>query len=243
MREHRIYQNQALEVGDTVALDENGSRHVGTVLRGKPGDIITVFNNKGGEFKGDIVDVSKKSVIVKLNEWIDVSRTSSVHTHLGQVMSRGDRMDYALQKAVELGVSEITPLFSQRCEVKLSGQREEKRLKQWEHLIISTCEQCGLNQLPTLNPAISFEEWCTQIASQQKWILHPGHTSQQQLFQQEKPESITLAVGPEGGFNEHELSIAQANSFTCITFGPRVFRTETAPIVCLSLIQSYWGDF
>lgn len=243
MREHRIFQNQALEVGDTIALDENGSRHIGTVLRGKPGDLITVFNNKGGEFKGDIIDVSKKSVMVKLKEWNDASRASFVRTHLGQVMSRGDRMDYALQKAVELGVSEITPLFSQRCEVKLSSQREEKRLKQWEHLIISACEQCGLNQLPILNAAITFEEWAAQVSAQQKWILHPGHTSQHQLFQRDKPESIALAVGPEGGFNEQELGMALANNFTSITFGPRVFRTETAPVVCLSLIQSYWGDF
>lgn len=242
MRTPRIFQNQPLLEGNTVQLDENGSRHLSKVLRMVEGDPVILFNGTGGEYHGQIAAVGNKVVSVELTFFNEADRASPVQIHLGQVMGKGDHMDYALQKAVELGVSEITPLFSQRCEVKLKGARLEKKLDQWRHLLISACEQCGMNIIPTINPPQPLLQWAEAAEADKKWILHtedlPGNP-----FTAEAPSSLCFAVGPEGGFADEEVEQAKDLGFDCITLGPRVWRTETAPVVLLSLIQLSWGDF
>jgi len=211
----------------------------------RPEDGIIVFNGMGGEYRGTIHSVSKKEITVKFDHWSEHNRASNLHIHLGQVISRGERMDYSIQKSVELGVTEITPLFSRRCEVKLRGPRLEKRLIHWKNLVISACEQSGLNKLPRVNPPANLSEWAAETNSTPKYILHPGKQSSPAFLTQklEKlPESVTVLAGPEGGFDDHELRQAEQQGFQYITLGPRVFRTETAAVVMLSLLQATWGD-
>ena len=242
MRTPRIFQNQPLLEGNTVQLDENGSRHIGKVLRMEEGAPVILFNGTGGEYHGQITEIDKKWVKVSLDFFNEVDRLSPVHLHLGQVLGKGDHMDYALQKAVELGVSEITPLLSQRCEVKLSSQRMERKMEQWRHLLISACEQCGANIVPTLNPPMTLLRWAETVEASRKWILHTEDLPSNP-FSAEAPESLCFAVGPEGGFSPEEVEHAKDFGFDCITLGPRIWRTETAPVVLLSLIQLTWGDF
>lgn len=243
MRNPRIYQPQPISVGQSLQLDDSGSHHIGKVLRMQAGQPLRLFNGEGGEYQATILAVDKKNVLVEISEYHEADHRSPLPIHLGQVISRGERMDFALQKAVELGVHEITPLFSMRCEVKLSGPRLEKRMQQWQHLIISACEQCGLNRLPQLNPPQVALQWFADTVAELKWLLHPGETPLKLLLESDQPESVCLAIGPEGGFDDSEISGARAAGFQPVAIGPRVFRTETAPIAALSLLQYQWGDF
>ncbi|PIE41554.1 MAG: 16S rRNA (uracil(1498)-N(3))-methyltransferase [Gammaproteobacteria bacterium] len=243
MRIPRIYQPYAFEAGSKIQLDASGAAHVGRVLRMQPGQQVCLFNGEGGEYLATLVEASKKSVCVSIDHFNPENYASPLPIHLGQVISRGERMDYALQKAVELGVSEITPLFSLRCEVKLSGPRLDKRMQQWQHQIISACEQCGLNLPPKLNTPQQASSWFEQVKQPLKWILHPGETPLNELLCREKPEGICIAIGPEGGFAPEEITAADNAGFTATAIGPRVFRTETAPVVAISLLQQQWGDF
>ena len=246
MKNPRIYQPivLSLELGLELDLDENGSHHIGKVLRMQAGDSLRIFNGQGGEYQAIITEVSKKKVCVSLTTFNPDDNISPLDIHLAQVMSRGDRMDYVIQKAVELGVRSITPLTSARCEVRLNPQRQEKRLLQWQQQIISACEQCGLNIIPTINSCQSLEDFCEKIESNKgkKIILHPGEHQANEYFAQTAPKEVTVLIGPEGGFNDNEISLAQQQGFDCLTLGPRVFRTETAPVAMLTLLQHYWGD-
>ncbi len=208
----------------------------------QPGDAVILFNGTGGEYHGAVVEVDKKAVSVSLDFFNDADRASPVHIHLGQVLGKGDHMDYALQKAVELGVGEITPLLSQHCEVSLKGERLEKKLQQWRHLLISACEQSGLNIVPVLNPPLPLHQWCETVQAERKWLLHTDDLPTNP-FTGDAPASVCFAVGPEGGFNDEEVAQAKEKGFAVVTLGPRVWRTETAPVVMLSLIQMAWGDF
>ena len=243
MRNPRIYQATELELDKEIALDDQGANHIGNVLRMQPGQPLIVFNGQGGEFQCEIIAANKKNVSIRALGFSSDNRQSTLHTHLGQVISRGDRMDYALQKAVELGVSEITPLFSMRCEVKLTGARLDKKRQQWEHLVISACEQSGLNIIPKLNHPVPANEWFSQTEGSFKWLLHPGETPLHNLLSDEKPASICLAIGPEGGFEPQEIEHANQSGFQAVAIGPRVLRTETAPVAALSLLQYQWGDY
>lgn len=241
MKIPRIFQEQPLLEGNTVTLNEQGSHHIAQVLRMKPGEQVLLFNGTGGEYFGDIVAVSKRSVEVQLTYFNEVDRTSPLAVHLGQVIGKGDHMDYALQKAVELGISEITPLFSRRCEVRLSGERLEKKLQQWQQWVISACEQSGLNIVPKVHTPIALTVWAAQVQAERKWILHT-EGEPWNPFTGNAPSTLAFAVGPEGGFEEGEVAEVKDHGFDCVTLGPRVWRTETAPVVILSLLQHHWGD-
>lgn len=241
MKIPRIYQEIPLLENTTVTLTDAGSHHVAQVLRMTPGEQVLLFNGTGGEYFGDIVAVNKRSVDVQLTYFNEVDRTSPLAVHLGQVIGKGDHMDYAIQKAVELGVSEITPIFSRRCEVRLSGERLEKKVQQWQNLVISACEQSGLNIVPKVNVPVSLEAWASGLQTERKWVLHT-EGEPWNPFEGEAPESLAFAVGPEGGFDDDEIAMVKHLGFECVTLGPRVWRTETAPVVMLSLLQYHWGD-
>lgn len=241
MKIPRIYQEIPLLENTTVSLTEAGSHHVAQVLRMAPGDQVLLFNGTGGEYFGEIVAINKRSVDVQLTFFNEVDRTSPLAVHLGQVIGKGDHMDYAIQKAVELGVSEITPLFSRRCEVRLAGERLEKKVQQWQHLVIGACEQTGLNVVPKVNTPVSLESWASSVQTERKWILHT-EGEPWNPFEGDAPQTLAFAVGPEGGFDETEIALVKDLGFECVTLGPRVWRTETAPVVMLSLLQYNWGD-
>ncbi len=242
MRIPRIYTSAKLTLNTSIELDSDASSHVGKVLRMKSGYQITLFNGDGADYAATISEVTKKSVTVSIDGSKETNTESCLHTHIGQVISRGDRMDYMIQKSTELGVSEITPLTSERCEVKLKGDREEKRIKHWQQIAISAAEQCGRAKVPVINAITDLDEWIKN-KSEEELGLVMHHRTKQSLTDLKKPQKTRLLIGPEGGLSESEIESAIAKGFTATTLGPRVFRSETAPIATLSIIQWLWGDF
>lgn len=237
----RFYIPLSLTLHDTVTLPDDVAHHLLRVLRAQEGDTLTVFNGEGGEFFATIRTISKKTATIYLESFNSDSRQSPLHTHLGQVMSRGDRMDYAIQKASELGVTEITPLTSERCELKLRGEeRADKKLEHWQKIAISACEQCGRNIIPIIHPPISVSEWCQNTQADIKMVLALSATH---LALPTEANSVALLIGPEGGLSEAEIQQAEQAGFKRWQLGSRVFRTETAPIVALSLLQQSFGGF
>ena len=242
MRIPRIYTASELSTNASVELDPAASSHVGKVLRMKPGQQLILFNGSGTDYTASITEVTKKHVTAAIEGATEITSESPLATHIGQVMSRGDRMDYMIQKSTELGVTEITPLTSERCEVKLKGDREEKRIKQWQQIAISAAEQCGRSIIPTIHPIMSAEEWINSKPDNTLGlVLH--HRTTQQMSDIVKPASVFLLIGPEGGLSEIEIVNAVDKKFVATTFGPRVFRTETAPVAALTILQWLWGDF
>jgi 16S rRNA (uracil1498-N3)-methyltransferase len=241
MRVPRLHTPQALPVGQTIALETAASHYVGKVLRMHEKQEIILFNGSGEQVSAHICSVSKKVVEVFVDAPHAGPVPSPLHTHLGQVMSRGERMDYAIQKATELGVNQITPLFSSRCEVKLDPQRQAKRLSHWQHIAISACEQSGRIDVPIIHAPQTLEQWILNTQAESKLVLHPHQT--QPLQTQNPPASCALLIGPEGGLTQLEVEQAQAQGYTGLRLGPRILRTETAPLAALTLLQHIWGDF
>ncbi len=242
MRIPRIYTSAELTLNTSIELDSDASNHVGKVLRMKPGYQITLFNGDGADYAATIAEITKKTVTVSIDDSKETHSESCLYTHIGQVISRGDRMDYMIQKSTELGVSEITPLTSERCEVKLKGDREEKRVKHWQQIAISAAEKCGRAKVPTTNPIMHIDEWVkNKPVDELGLVMH--HRTNQSLTDLNTPQKARLLIGPEGGLSESEIESAINLQFIATTLGPRVFRSETAPIATLSIIQWLWGDF
>ena len=241
MRIPRIYTPTALNSGDSIELDENAFSHAVRVLRLKQGDSLILFNGEGGEYEAELSDVQKKRASATVGQFHNKDCESPLPIILGQCISRGEKMDYTIQKAVELGVTEIVPLFSERCGVKLNKERMEKRLSHWHSVIISACEQCGRNRVPTLHEARSLNDWQQQLAASLKLVLDP--TATDTLATLSKPEKdVALLIGPEGGLSDNEIKMAIEHGFNGIRLGPRTLRTETAGLTTLSVIQQLWGD-
>lgn len=240
MRNPRIYSPQPMATNSLLELTDTAANHVGKVLRMKPEEPLILFNGEGVAFQGRIQSISKKSVAVFLEDEVAGSVESPLSIHLGQSLSRGERMDYAIQKATEVGVTEIAPLFSDRSEVKLTKERQEKRLHHWQQIAISACEQCGRNRVPVIHPPISVDEWTSVQSSELKFVLH--HRAARKLEDYDKPESVSLLIGPEGGLTSEEIDQAEKSGFNALALGPRVLRTETAPVSAITLMQYLWGD-
>lgn len=245
MKTPRIYQSYPLEncqQGHCFDLSTQAFQHLVKVLRKKSGEQFITFDGLGNECLAELSNVEKKSAQATLINVVRGKSCSPLHIHLGQVLSKGERMDYAIQKSVELGVTEITPLFSEYCDVKLPADRIEKKLNHWQKTIISACEQCQQNWLPRINAPIHLDLWIKQSEADLKLMMHTADGMESPIGD-EKPKQISLLIGPEGGLSTNEVTQAKALGFKCWQLGPRVFRTETAPIVALSLLQQKWGDF
>ncbi|WP_067515672.1 16S rRNA (uracil(1498)-N(3))-methyltransferase [Endozoicomonas ascidiicola] len=241
MRNPRIFSDQPLQANSSVELAESAANHVGRVLRMKVDEPLVLFNGQGGAWQGKVESVSKKSVTVYLDNLIEGDAQSPLTIELGQILSRGERMDYAIQKATEAGVTSITPLWSERCEVKLNAERLDKRVKHWQQIAISACEQCGRNIIPVIHPPVKLEEWLSTRKTNLNFVLH--HRTKEQLSGYEAPDSVSLLIGPEGGLTADEIVMAEQKQFNPLALGPRVLRTETAPVVAISLMQYLWGDY
>lgn len=242
MRITRIFTEQPLQVDAVVELGRDAARHLVTVLRLQVGHPLTLFNGEGGEFDAEIVSAGNKSVAVRVLTHDAVERESPLVTRLGIGLSRGDRFDWVLQKATELGVTELVPLHTERTEVKLRGDREEKKQRHWQQVIVSACEQSGRTRVPQLHPPQSLDEWLA-VTADIKLLLHHRSDTTLSSLRQRQPASAALLIGPEGGLSEQEIARGTAAGFQSLTLGPRVFRTETAPVVALGLLQGLWGDF
>lgn len=239
MRLSRFFIDAPLALGRH-ALPEAQAHYIGRVLRLAVGDAVQLFDGSGQEFVGELVEVGKKTVQVELREQFAGLAESPLRIHLGQGLSRGERMDWAIQKATELGVAEITPLVSERCEVRLKDERADKRLAHWRQIAISACEQCGRSVLPTLHAPVVLADWLAQTEAELKLVLHPVA---EPLASHPRPQSLAFLIGPEGGLSEAEVQQAQRAGYHAARLGPRVLRTETAPVVALSVAQQLWGDF
>lgn len=240
MRIPRIYTQQNLTADSTVELESGPSAHIARALRMRIGDSVILFNGEGGEYTSSIVALEKKFVQLKTQNHDNQELESPLALELGIAISRGDRMDWVIQKATELGVARITPLMTERTEVKLKGERAEKKLTHWHQVIISACEQCGRNRLPSLNPLREISDWLPNVEAQRKFVLHHRDTAASKS--EKLPASAAILVGPEGGLSDREIALAGDQGFEALTLGPRVLRTETAPLAAIAILQSRWGD-
>ncbi len=236
----RFYEDQALHVGADLELGPDAASHIGRVLRMQADEHIVLFNGEGREYKAVLREVAKKKVRVELLACCEESRQSTLKVHLGQVLSKGPRMDFVIQKATELGVHRITPLFSERSEVRLGTERAEKRLAHWRKVAISACEQSGRNLLPEIASPLNLSQWIADVEADAKWVLHGSGDST--LHCDRDVNSCVVAVGPEGGFSDSEIAEAKQFGFLVTRLGPRILRTESAPLAALSILQYLYGD-
>ncbi len=241
MRIPRVYQATKLYPGLELALSPEAAIHLVRVLRLAVGSSLHVFNGEGGEYAATIVVIKKNQVQVKIADHIIATVESPLPIHLGQGISRGEKMDYTIQKAVELGVTEITPLLTERCGVKLSDERWEKRLQHWRGIIIAACEQSGRNTIPVIIHPKPLFAWLEELQADWKLVLDPkGEKKLGELSG--KPVTVSLLIGPEGGLTEFEIDLAKQSGFVNLRLGPRILRTETASMATIAAIQTYFGD-
>ena len=240
MQTPRIYQDTP--IAQSVQLGPQAMQHVVKVLRLTTGDSIILFNGDNHEYFGELEILDKRTALVHIKNKILHDRESPLKIHLAQGIARGAKMDLIIQKAVELGVNEITPVFTKRCNVKLEQERGEKRLVHWQSVAISAAEQCGRNHITIIHPPMDLSEYLNHIPEHvQRFVL--SHRAQQKLKDLSLvAKQITLLIGPEGGLAPEELLLAQTHHFIPILLGPRILRTETAALVAVSLLQAQLGD-
>lgn len=241
MRKPRIYHPDILTVGQHVALHDDAANHIGRVLRMSAGQPVQLFDGTDRVFETEIVSADKKSVVVNVLSATPDDRESPLHIHLGQVMSRGEKMEFTIQKSIELGVSLITPLFSERCGVKLDAERLNKKIQQWQKIAIAACEQCGRNRIPQIRPAMDLEAWCAEPEAGLKLNLHPRASASINTLPL-PVERVRLLIGPEGGLTADEIAMTARYQFTDILLGPRVLRTETTALTAITALQVRFGD-
>lgn len=241
MRTVRIYQPGSYQCGDLLALSPEASQHVAVVLRMQVGEQLTLFCGDNREFAVTIEAVKKKQVMVVIDAVSEINKESPLTIHLAQAISKGERMELVMQKAVELGVTSITPIISERCVVKLDQERMHKKLHQWQAIVIAACEQSGRNTVPTVQQPLTLERYLHEESAQLKLMLHPGGNKnwRDYTFAQ---QSFALLIGPEGGLSDAEVQRAGAQGFQPLSLGPRILRTETAAITALSVLQAVAGD-
>jgi 16S rRNA (uracil1498-N3)-methyltransferase len=241
MRNPRIFQPSPLAINEAIVLSDDAFGHTVRVLRLGEGTEITLFNGEACEYQAKLVNVGKKSAQAHILSKTEKSVESPLNIHLGQGISRGDRMDFTLQKSVELGVQTITPLFTERCGVKLSGERLAKKVDQWQKIVISACEQSGRCVVPKVNVPISLDEWLNQETKALKLNLHPKAEHSIMTLPLEN-NRVRLLIGPEGGLSDDEIIRANGSDFVDVLLGPRVLRTETAALTAITALQCRFGD-
>lgn len=236
----RVHVAADFPVGGDVVVPEGPAGHLVRVLRLVKGDPVRLFDGQGREALAVLVDASRKRVVARIEAVETGQGESPLAVHLGQAVSKGERMDYAIQKSVELGVASITPLYTEHGDVRLKGEREAKKLVHWQAVAISACEQCGRAMVPVIHPPTALVDWLSGRDEPLRLVLHPdtGGT----LEGRETATSAALLIGPEGGLSASEVDAALAAGFAPLSLGPRILRTETAPVVALALLQHRFGD-
>ncbi len=238
----RFYIDHTLAPGARFSLPPGPARHAARALRLAEGDAITLFNGRGGEYAARIDRIHKDDVAVSVTGFAGVERESRLRVMLAQGISSGERMDYTLQKAVELGVTAIQPIAARRSVVKLTGERADRRVAHWQGVVASACEQCGRNQVPIVAPPLTLANWLGQKAPGRLLFLSP--LAESRLADLPVPTATDcLVAGPEGGFEADEIAALHAAGAVPVRLGPRVLRTETAALAALAAMQTLWGDF
>lgn len=239
----RIYLAQPLTTNSSITLPQDIAHRLQHVLRLGCDDELVVFNGEGGEFQAKIATINKKQINVDILEWQAGIAESPLIIHLGQGIARGEKMDFIIQKAVELGANFITPLFTEFCNVKLEGERLQQRLQHWQKVAVHACEQSGRCHVPRILPAQAFSQWMDTITDYLRIILSPEAESGLYKISVTHTQKIALLVGSEGGISSNETAAAIAQGFYACRLGPRILRTETAALVALSILQAKFGDF
>lgn len=240
----RFHSPTALVVGQTAPLSENAMAHAIRVMRLKLGDTLTLFCGDGFDYQCALTSIEKKSAQVQVQSRAAVCNESPLTIRLLQGISSGDRMDYTIQKAVELGVTEIYPLSTERCVTKLSGDRAEKRMEHWQGVAIAACEQSGRARVPSVHAPLTLTQWLSQHARAEDLNLLLNPVGAKRLATVSQPAgAIHLLIGPEGGLSPAEITLATQHHFQSIVLGPRILRTETAALTAIASMQSLWGDF
>ena len=246
MPKTRIYQNSELILNETLKLSDDAFGHIVRVLRLGEGDLVALFNGyEAYQYTAKLVEVKKKQASVVIISKEAVANESPLNIHLGQGISRGDRMDFTLQKSVELGVNKITPLFTERCGVKLSSERLAKKREQWQKIVISACEQSGRCIVPEVAAPMLLQDWLKQETNALKLNLHPKAKHSIMTLPMENTvneQRVRLLIGPEGGLCDEEIAQANHADFQDILLGPRVLRTETAALTAITALQCRFGD-
>ncbi len=228
--------------GAHVELPEPVARHAVRVLRLPPGAPVVLFDGRGGEYPAHIERIERDRVYAELAAWQDIERESSLAVTLVQALQAGDKMDFTIQKAVELGVRDIVPVESRRSVLRLAGERAAKRVAHWQGVVASACEQCGRNQVPLVAPLEKLENWLARPANGAlRLMLAPD--AAQTLAEVPPAREVQLLIGAEGGLDPQEVLAAQQAGFQAVRLGPRVLRTETAGLAALAALQALWGDF
>jgi 16S rRNA (uracil1498-N3)-methyltransferase len=237
----RLYLDVELTVGAKLVLPEAAAHHIAKVLRLLVGSGLVLFNGQGGEYSARILRCAKTAVEVEVLEFLPVDRESSLSIVLAQGISKGERMDYTIQKAVELGVQRIVPLLTARTVVNLDEERAAKRLQHWQRIAISACEQCGRTRLPEFDRIYRLDRWLGSDLASLRLVCAPA--TGRRLSEITTPtDSICLLIGPEGGLDESEIAAAERAGYLAIRLGPRILRTETAPLAAIAALQTLWGD-
>lgn len=243
MRVTRIYYQDGLTGHETLALSGQSGQHVARVLRMRAGDELVLFNGHGGEYRASIESIQGDKVQLNVLDHIAIEREAPVPVTLIQGVSRGERMDWTIQKATELGVHRILPVSSLRSMVKLKGDRAERRRDHWQQVAISACEQCGRNRVPEVTPPVSLEDGLAQVeAFALKLTLRADAEKRLAELPVSAPEAC-IAIGPEGGFDDREYRLLEQAGFQGLRLGPRILRTETAGLAAMAALLSHWGDF
>ncbi|MDN0077187.1 16S rRNA (uracil(1498)-N(3))-methyltransferase [Crenobacter sp. SG2303] len=238
----RFYVDTELHAGQTLALPAEVVRHV-QVLRLAAGDALTLFNGDGGEHPATLLELGKRDALVEVDARLDVSRESPLNIGLAQAISSGDRMEFTLQKGVEMGVSVFQPIASARGVVKLSGERADKRVARWQEIVIAACEQCGRNTVPEVRPILTLPQWLADTPEADARLLLSPQGRGRLADLASAPRKLWLMAGPEGGFSDTEEQAAFDAGWAPLTLGPRVLRTETAALAAVAALQTVWGDY
>ncbi|MCK7575366.1 MAG: 16S rRNA (uracil(1498)-N(3))-methyltransferase [Chromatiales bacterium] len=245
MRLTRLHVDLALTPGAELDLPSAQARHAVQVLRLEREAPLVLFNGDGYDYPAHLIEVGRDRARVRIESCGDPESAPVLDIHLALGISKGERMDFAIQKAVELGVTRITPLFTRRTQVRLDGARLEKRLEHWRGVVVAACEQSGRRRLPVLESVVDLGAWLETAHGEgltNGLLLDP--LAELALPALPAPESgLTLLIGPEGGLDPRERDLARRHGFQGVRLGPRILRTETAPLAAIAVIQALWGDF
>ena len=240
----RIYFPDEIPDHGVCDLPAAQAHHLAHVLRLAPGDPVVLFDGRGAAYDAVIAQSARGAVRVRVGDRRNEDRESPLCVLLAQAVSSGERMDYTIQKAVELGVAAVQPLLSERCVVRLSGERAAKRVLHWQAVAVAACEQCGRNRVPAVHPLLPLRDWLQQPAAAGELRLSLAPEAAAGLRQLGRPAGrVTVLAGPEGGLTATELDDAAGAGFRPLRLGPRVLRTETAAVALLAAMQALWGDF
>lgn len=239
----RFYCPLPLEAGRTITLPPEAAHHALRVLRLRAGDELVVFDGLGGEYPGRVTETAPK-LRLALSACREIERETTLALTLAQALPSGDKMDWVVQKAVELGVQTIQPLEAKRSVVRLAGERAEKRRNHWQQVAVSACEQSGRNRLPTIGTVLDLPHYLAQPAGENETRLLLSPQAGDRLSALPRPQGgVTLLIGPEGGLDAEEEAAARSVGFSAVSLGPRILRSETAGLAAMAAMLALWGDF